>query len=157
VLSGDTIANSAAATVFASKYTMPGNTINAAGRVLRVKAWGTARNNNASVAVTWEVLVGSVVVAAYAAGGNYSANTTARGWNLDVSLICTTSGASGVFEGNGRVEMQTGGNSGNTFDVTTTGNVVDLTTSKDVAIRFTWGTANANNTITKRAMSVEVL
>jgi hypothetical protein len=159
IAGGDTIANSAAATIFAGKLAaMAGGTVNAVGRVLRIRARGTARNNNAGVAVTWEILVGAVVVASNSVDtGNYGANNVVRGWQLAADLICTTNGASAVFEADGEVEMQLAGNTSNVWRLTNTGNVVDLTTAKDVAIRFTWGAANANNTITKRAMTVELL
>ena len=44
---------------------MAGGTVNAVGRVLRIRARGTARNNNAGVAVTWELLVGAVASSDY--------------------------------------------------------------------------------------------
>lgn len=157
VQAGDTIANTGAATNFATNWTMPANFLTI-GRGVRVRAWGVYGTKAAAPGnLTIDLMAGTTVLASTGAQ-NLTANLTNDGWILEADVVCITTGAGGTVEAQGWFDKQTTALLQDTEFMTNTATVgLDTTASKNIQIRVTWGTADTANTITQRLLIVDIL
>jgi hypothetical protein len=155
VPAGNTVANTASETSFASNLSIPNGTV-AAGDVLRIwmagvystdlvaptlrgklKAWGTLLDTGALTTV---------------------AGVTNGGWTATAHLFVTAIGATGSVEAQGRLEFATAAAAALVVVAENTA-AITIDTTGDTTLEATvqWGTAAAANTITIRQFLVERL
>lgn len=159
VQAGDTIANSAVATIFASTVNLPAGWLNVLGRTLRVHGWGVystdlllGRN------LTVELMAGATVLAASPASALTLAGAVNDGWQFEADITCRTTGAGGTVEVQGKMELDKGALGFDSLWLTNAAAVaLDLTVAKAIGLRVTWGTADPDNSITQRIFYPERL
>lgn len=151
VQGGDTIANTAVATKFASQVTLPAGWLNVVGRELRVVAWGTYNTDAAAgLGITVELMAGTTVLAA-GTGTLSLAAASNDGWEMRADISCRTTGAGGTVEAQGRIDFDKGGQGADVLWMTNAAPVaLDLTVAQALALRVTWGVADPDNSITQR-------
>ena len=137
-------------------WTLPANYL-IAGRVLRIRAGGYMTTMASSPGnFTILLKLGSTTVLTTTAAA-LVVNTTTRRWELDCTLVCYATGASGTVWGEGRFETS------NNSEATclqyplkkTATSTIDTTASQAVDLQATWATANASNSITCVYLTVE--
>lgn len=151
---GNTVANTTTPTSFSSGYTVPANGL-VTGTVLRVKAYGLYSTALIAPTIKADLLFGG---AAILTTGVITAvaGVTNAGWWAEGYLIVDTTGATGTLESQGYGEFATAATTGLSVNLTNTGTAtIDTTASNAIAIRITWGTADASNSITLRQLTVE--
>jgi hypothetical protein len=159
VAGGDTVANTVTTTNLASSKVIPANTLKA-GRTIRLRAGGVyGTHSTGTLTLTFRVRLGSTELIGTPNSITLAASQTNRGWWMEFQLVVITVGASGTIECQG---MCTFGTSSatvvQTLDLPNTAvRTVDTTADQTLQIAVTHGAANANNTITKRMMTVEVM
>jgi hypothetical protein len=157
VAGGDTIANTASATNFATDYTLAANRL-AAGRVLRVRA-GFIHSTTGSPTLQLTFRMGTTDIV-QTGTHNTMSGASNRLIVAETWLTCLTAGASGTIEGQGFVTVCTvgGGGDSTVWEFRMLSAVtVDTTASQILRWRVQWGTASASNTITMRQSAVELL
>lgn len=157
VAGGDTIANTAAATSFATQFTVPANTL-AVGTALRVGIRGIFGTDAIAPTLTFELVFGGAPVILASNGTTLMApGLTNRGFWTEFDLTCTAAGAGGAIEAQGTGFFSSSATVGMIQDFENTGPVaIDTTVSQAIRGRITWGVANANNTITQRLFDVDI-
>lgn len=159
IAGGDTVASTASETNLATNYQVPANGLTV-GKVLRVRAWGTyGTHNSGTVTLQMRVKAGTVTLL------DFGAITTAtsisnRIWWVDVDLTVISVGATGTIECKGQGRVPTANTDvgasfpavGGTSPVT-----LDTTAAQTLQISVQHGASQANNTITMREFTVEVL
>src|SRR2546428_6931254 len=156
VQAGDTIANSAVATVFASTWTMPANFLTV-GRVVRVSAQGVY-STLAAVAgnLTLDLIAGATVLASTGAQA-LTVNLTNLGWELTGSFVCITTGAGGTVECQGKALLEATALTTNTEMMQNAATIaLDTTAAKALGVQVTFSVANAANSITQRLLLVDI-
>lgn len=130
------------------------------GRAMQIRAFGKLSVTGTPTIlfnVRWGGAVSGVLLATTEAITNGSGLTNVN-WQVDVELICRTSGTSGTFLAFGEACVQTNSSG----DPTTKTNIfsvsgsdapavsaaADTTVEKILALCATWGTASASNTLT---------
>ena len=153
---GNTVANTVTPTAFASSYTIPASRVQV-GSVVRVSARGLFGTDVVAPTLTVALLFGATsmlstgAVTLTAALGN-------TGWSFHADIVCKTAGAGGALEAQGSARLGATSTTEQAVALTNTAPVsVALNATQAVTIKVTWGTANANNTITLRTMVVEVM
>jgi len=155
-----TVANSTSETTILGTgigaKTLPANLLNAAGKQIRVKCWGTIGN---TVTPTLQVKckLGSTAVVDTTAV-TMSAITGTNMFQAEFVLTCRTTGSSGTVFGQGGLQYKTanglapleisGANTGTS--------TIDLTASQALDVTVQWGTSNASNTLTCTNVSITV-
>lgn len=159
VAGGDTIANTVAITKFATFTAIPAGSM-VGGKVYRLRAAGVWRNNATTPSFQIDVLLGPITIAT-ASVANQTAVSAVRGWELEclITVDSVTAGGVATLEAQGYAILSTAAKTIDYYDLAnaSTAGTVDTTITQDVRIQVTWGTANANNTITQREYTVEVL
>jgi len=158
VQAGDTIANTASFTRFATKTTLAANSI-VAGQVIRVTSGGVFN----TPAIGTRSLDNNLLL-----GGNGLLGTGTRSpslasasnspWTMQANIICTAAGASGTAEGNAIWTFFDNALSEDDVwtNATNVGFVFDTTIANDVELGVTWTSASASNSITMRHLTVAV-
>jgi hypothetical protein len=154
---GNTIANTASPTTFASTGTIAANTA-AVGNVYRVTLYGTYGTAVVGPTLTIDIHIGSTVVTttgAFAMTGSLAND----GWRAEALIIVNTAGAAGVVEAQGSALFGIAGATGlavlNPNLAPVSG--IDFTATNSVYVVATWNAANASNTITLRQFVLEKL
>lgn len=150
-----TVANTTAETSIVptgvGTVTLPANFL-IAGKTIRVTITGYCGSTSLP---TWSLKIkfGSTVLATTTA---FSATVSANSGFIITGLItCRTTGVSGTIVAGGFFSYDAI-SSGHNFVKTTT-TTVDTTATQLVDVSMTWGTANAANTITSQALTIEAL
>jgi hypothetical protein len=154
---GNTIANTGAATAFASSYSIPAGSLTV-GSVIRVKLYGVYSTALTPPTITLAIKVGSTTL--LTTGAITAVNSlTNDGWWTEALMTVTAIGASGSMEAQGFSCFATAATAAQNVDMTNTAVVgsIDTTASLALTANVTWGTASASNTITLREMIVEVM
>jgi len=154
---GNTVANTAVATAFASTGTIAANSA-AVGNVYRVTLYGTYSTAVLAPTLTLTINVGGTIVTTTASITTIGGLTN-DGWRAEAILIVDTAGAAGVVEAQGYTMFGTAATTALTVlnPNTTTISGIDFTASNTVSAVVTWGTASASNTITLRQLILEKL
>lgn len=140
-----------------------------AGRTIRLTARGSYGTD--AVAPTLRIKVKLIdstpttVVILDTGAVTLTAAQTNQYWELDALVTCRTTGATGTVFAQGLLTLSNGAttalhlemSSGGTANANTATSTIDTTKTEKVEITATWGTANANNTITTTNLAVEVL
>jgi hypothetical protein len=160
VAGGDTITNSAAATIFATTKTIAAALANNAGTVIRVTASGVMVTQAGSSTQKFELMIGSTAVAA--TGAVTVGKSLTLGWRLVAEILVFTTGATGTVDVQGTCWMGTAtGIAGTAGVVEAMGNTgtqtFDLTGTLTIGIRETMGNATASWSVTQRQILVELL
>jgi hypothetical protein len=153
---GNTIANSASETDFASSYTISGGTL-AVGNVIEVDLAGVY--STALVAPTFRgwVKLGSTKVLDTGVLNTFVGSISNRGWMAKALLYVTAIGVSGSVECQGVISFATAATAALvTHQTNTSPFTIDTTGGLAVVARIQWGTADAGNTITLRQMKVTI-
>lgn len=156
IAGGDTIANSAVATVFASIWPMPANFLTV-GRAVRVKARGIY-STLAAIAgnLTLDLIAGATVLATTGAQA-LTVNLANVYWEVEADFVCITTGAGGTVEAQGKATLETTPILSNIEGMQNAAVVaLDTTALKNVGIQVTFSVANAANTIQQRQLFVDI-
>jgi len=156
IAGGDTIANSAVATVFATVWAMPANFLTV-GRVVRLNARGVY-GSLAAIAgnLTLDLIAGATVLATTGAQA-LTVNLANVYWEVDAHFVCITTGAGGTVEAQGRATLETTPILSNIEGMQNAAVVaLDTTGAKNVGIQVTFSVANPANTITQRLLLVSI-
>lgn len=156
VQAGDTVANNAAATVFASVWAMPANFLTV-GRAVSVTAHGVYSTLIAAAGnLTVDLIAGATVLATTGAQA-LTVNLVNLGWEVNGDFVCITTGAGGTVEAHGKTMLETTGILSNMSFMPNVAAVgLDTTTSKNLGISVTFSVANAANTITQRLLEIDI-
>lgn len=156
VPTGNTITNSSAPISFASSYLFPANSI-VAGQSFRIKLYGVFSLIAATGTVQLQVILGGQTVldtGSETIAGGFSNG----GFCLEGDLFITAIGTSGQIEAQGTAQFGTPVQSGHLLNLpNATPFTVNTTVSQALTFAWTFGTANAGNTVTLRAARVEQL
>lgn len=156
VPAGNTIANTAAQTAFASSYTLPANSLSV-GSTIKLKLYGVYSTALAAPTITVVLKIGTVTVLTTGVISALVPATSSLGWLAEATLIVTAIGASGTIECQGFGEFDTSVTAGLMINLTNTAaQAIDTTAGKAITVAVTWGTASASNSITLRVMTVEI-
>lgn len=150
---GNTIANTATETPFASTYTFGANTLTV-GQTIRILLAGVYGTDVVPPTINVKIKLGSTVMIA---SGVLTAvgSLTNRGWTAFADLVVTAIGASGSIEAQGFGEYGTAATTSLTVNMSNIAPItIDTTTSQALTVTITWGTSSANNTITLRIIEV---
>lgn len=155
---GNTIANTAAETAFDSKYTIPGNSL-AVGQVLRVTLRGFYSTDVVAPTLIGRLRFGGVAGTVLLTTGTISAlvgGVSALGWAAEILVVVHSIGATGTLEVQGTFQFATAATAALTV-IPSNGALVtvDTTADKDLVATATWGTADADNTVTLRQFAVQ--
>jgi len=155
---GDTIANSVAATIFASTVTLPAKWLNVVGRSLRLHGWGIYSTDAAlGRGITIELMAGTTVLAT-GTGTLSLAAAVNDGWQFEADVTCRSTGAGGTVEVQGKTTFDKGALGEDVFWMTNAAALgLDLTVSQVLGIRITWAVADPDNSITQRIFYPERL
>jgi hypothetical protein len=156
IAGGDTVGNSAAATVFATVWAMPANFL-AVGRALQIRAHGVYSTLVAVAGnLTLDLIAGATILATTGAQA-LTVNLTNLGWELTADVVCITTGAGGTVEAQGKAILETTGLTTNVEMMPNVATVaLDTTAIKNIGVQVTFSVANAANTITQRLLLVSV-
>jgi len=157
-----TIANTTTETTLVGSgvgsLTFGANTLTA-GKTIRLRCAGYWSSDLLLAGtMRWRVKLGSTVVLDTAAFTPIGGITNLL-WQLDATITCRTTGASGTVFAQGSAERQE--TAGIAFParamVNTSTSTIDTTASQALDVTFQWGTADADNTISCSNVSVETL
>lgn len=157
VAGGDTIANTSAATNFASNASLPAGIL-ALNRGLRITARGV-HSTDAVVPtnLTLAFKFGTTVLATTGAQAS-AVGLANRGWGVDLVLGCITTGATGTVEVQGFATLATAALTAVQWDMENTATVtIDTTIANTMQMEATWSVADTDNTITMRTFMISIL
>lgn len=154
VAGGDTVANTAAQTNFASKLSIPANTLRV-GQVLTLEVYGTYGTDAVTAGtITLRIKFGSTVLVTSGALTNV-VSLSNRGWMARAVLTVISLGATGTIEAQGYAALATAISTAAIADLENTAVVtVDTTATQDLQVSVEFSVADADNTITQRALTV---
>ena len=157
VPAGNTVANTASETNFASNYAIAANTLRV-GDVIRITAFGLYGSDAITPGtITLKAKAGSVVLATTGAITNVAALTN-RGWMLQVSATVISLGASGTVEVQGVGGLSTALSTAAIADMENAAVVtVDTTAALTIQASVEMSVADTDNTVTLRSFVVELL
>lgn len=123
------------------------------GKTIRVRVMGYLSQLVAGPNRTVKLYLGSTALGTIGPVSTASAMTN-TGFSYEFLITCRTTGATGTAYTQGLTLSNTLGQNhvGSTSTVT-----IDTTTGAALDVKFTWGTANASNTITSTNVTVEAL
>lgn len=151
---GNTIANTASETAFASSYTFVGAALSAQ-TLIRVVLTGVYSTDAIAPTLRIRGKLGSTVILDT---GTITTvlGITNGGWTAEFWVIVTAIGASGSVESQGRMELSTAETTALVINAENAAAVGSIDFTADKALTFTveWGTAATTNTITARQMMV---
>jgi len=156
IQAGDTVANNAAATVFASAWPMPANFLTV-GRVLRISAQGVYSSLVAAAGnLTIDLMAGTTVLGTTGAQA-LVVNLTNDGWEATGNVVCITTGAGGTVEAQGKSMLETALTTAAIELMQNTATVaLDTTVSQTIGVRVTFSVANASNSIQQRLLLIDI-
>jgi len=133
--------------MLSSTFTTPAN-FWTVGKVMHIKIIGTVNSQVSPPTLQIRLKAGSTLLANSGAVTITTLNGTARVFVLDLTLTCTGTGGSGVFDGNGQFRYNTGANSNmSTLEIPNTFASLDTTTTQTFNVTAQWGTNNASNAL----------
>ncbi len=157
VPAGNTVANTATETVYASSYTIPANSL-VAGSVIRLTLYGVYSTALVAPSIRVKIKFGSTIMLDTGVISPLVAGDTNVGWSATATFIIDSIGASGAIESQGVMLFQTSTTASATTNVENTAAItVDTTTAQAITATIQWGTASASNTSTLREMVIELL
>lgn len=122
----------------------------AAGKLLRVRAWGIL-SNTGTPTLNLKVKAGSTVLAA-TGDVTLEADQTDVQWSLEVDIVCRTTGATGTVFAQGLARV------GVVFypmTNTAVSSAIDLTAAITVGVTADWSAADSGNSISAHLITVE--
>lgn len=143
----------------AGSRTIPAGVLTA-GRSVRIQARGVMGSSGASN-LTLKLKLGSTVIGATPATSPANPLTN-RGWELDFTFTCRTTGSTGTIIGQGMFRSRSDANTatGNLQGwelANTTTTTIDTTVPETFDITATYSAANATDTITLTNLTIEIL
>lgn len=123
------------------------------GRTIRVRGWGV---HSALLSPTFTLKIYLGTTAVLSTGAITSINDTNGLIALEADITCRTTGAGGTVFGQG-IYTEDGITLNEKAMVNTTTSTIDTTIAQIVAVKATWGTASASNTITVSNLIIEAL
>lgn len=153
---GNTVANTASETAFTSSYTIPANSLRA-GSVIRVKLFGTY-NTDAILAPTLQGRLKIGGTTRLDTGALTSVvGTTNRGWVAEGQIIVHSIGGAGVADAQGTAQFSTAVSAALAVNMANTATfTLDTTATQAITVTIQWGTADTDNSITLRQMTVQI-
>lgn len=158
IASATAIANTVAATAFNKTYTVPANSIDRAGTVLRIRASGIY-STTGTPTLTLFLRIATVIIA-HSGGVTTPADATNKTWSYSADIVARSVGVSGsmqrgfafsVLDNTAGTALVSGNQQGSgTF-------TLDTTAAETVDVVAQWGTASTSNTVTLETLEVEVL
>lgn len=162
VQAGDRIANTTSTTYFATKYTIPANTM-VAGQLIRVSAsgeYGTPLTANRAFDSLQFAFGGSIFVGVGSKTPN-GVNSTGATWTFLGTIICVTDGPSGTIEGSGLwtfADSTLGGSNDQVWANASNGGLpafaLDTTIDNDITLGVRYFAADPANFIQMRHLTV---
>ena len=147
---GDTVANTAAATNFATSHTLAASMLNVAGRVLHIHCAGTCTNAGLGQTIRLAVLFGTNTIVSLGSFTPTDVSGATDNWFLEADMICRSTGATGTVWGTGNLFMTTGVLKTLDGIIYSAGSpvTIDLTAAQTIYIEAKWSGALAANSIT---------
>lgn len=151
VATGDTVANTAVQTTFTDKYTVLANSISVEGGTIEARYYGVV-STDASVGPTlrWRLKLGSTVILDSGAITLPTAMAN-MGWMLEAAIVSNSATDNVEVQGQLRIGGQAIVALSNTADIGVT-----LSSDQLLQMSVQWGTADADNTITLRLMTIRL-
>lgn len=154
-ITGNTIVNTATETAFVSAYTFPANSF-IVGQSVRIKLYFIYSVITGSQTIDMKVKLGAHIVLDTGIT-TISVPTTNSGIAVDGDLFIISTGTSGQVEAQGAAQVGVP-SSGSSLNLPNTAPfTIDTTVSEPLTVTWTFGTADPGNTVTLRAMRIEVL
>lgn len=155
--SGNTIANTASETAFASTYDIPANALQV-GDVVRVRLWGIYGTALVAPTLRGRLKIDGATVLDTGTLTTVVGSLMDRGWWGVADFVVTAIGASGSLEMQGFVSFSTAASAALAVHLANTAAItVDTTQALTLSTTIEWGTASASNTMKLRTMLVEHL
>lgn len=156
VPAGNTVANTAVETTFASQYTIPAGLLQA-GSVIRLQAFGVSSTAGIAPSIQLKLKMGSTTLLDSGAITPLLGGATNAGWYMSGYLVAQTVGGSGTIEAQGSARFQTGAATSAVVSLDNTAPfTIDTTVAQTLTLTLTWGTASAANTTTLRELMIWV-
>ena len=150
VLQGDTIANTAAETDFATQWSIGANSL-AAGDVLQIKASGLYSTAVVGPTLTAKLKLGVVPLLSTGAMTSILGSVSALPWSSEVWVTICSTGNEGKAEAHGQTIFGESAFSGkSTVFANGAQATIDTTQVQMLSLAARWGAASASNTITLR-------
>lgn len=152
----NTIANTATETAFGSTYTIPAGRL-AIGSVVRIHLSGLYGTDAVAPTLRIRVKFGSVGVLVSGAV-TMTAGITADGWSVETKGIVTAAGPTGAIESSGWFLFSKSSTEHIASAIHDPGSAtIDTTGTLAVTVTAEWGTADTDNTIQLRMMTLEIM
>lgn len=152
-----TVSNTAAETVIGS-LTVPANDA-VVGAIYRIIAWGVIGVASATTpTITFKGRIGGIGGSTFATTAKTSSSgVTNKVFRVEAYVVILATGGSGSWFGNLYLAetVSTTSTSANTSTDGSVAQTVSTTSSQDIVITATWGTANASNTLIRQGLDVE--
>ena len=135
------------------------------GRMIKCKWWGHYSTHTTAPTMMFRLrlngVAGTQLASSFVSTVSPQSSISEEYWEVEAYVYCSATGATGTLLVQGRcTRLRDNATSVVTESFTfgaTTGVTVDITTDKTLDLSVTWGTANANNTITCMGSTFEVL
>lgn len=156
VPAGNTVANTAAETVFASTYTIPANMLQP-GSVIRVRAYGVASVGGLVPTMQIRLRIGTTIILDTGVISALTGSSVNDGWYFDGQMITQSTGVTGQIEAQGVARFQTSATASAVISLENTAPFsIDTTSAEAITLSWDWGTASASNTATLREFAIYI-
>lgn len=156
VPAGNTVADTASETAFASSKTFAGGSL-VVGSVVRVTMYGVYSTALIAPTLRGKLKLGSTTVLDTGALTTVAGVTNA-GWSAFAMFVVTAVGAGGTVEAQGFAQFATAATTGLSVNIANTAAVsIDLSASQALTTTVQWSAGSASNTISLRECLIEVL
>ena len=136
--------------------TLPANFFSV-GKMIRFRMRGIYSDTVAPGTVTVRFKFGSTTLVAASAVTPPGSITNAQ-WEVELAVVCRTTGVAGTVMPNGVLEFGDGSGASKRYGmVATSAAIIDTTASQVIDLTWEWGTADAGNTTTAQVLAIEVL
>lgn len=153
---GNTVANTATTTAFASSYTIPANELDTVGMIVEVECFGVLSTDVGAPTLILAIKVGSVVFVGTTTV-LLAANLSNVGWSFRGKLLLTATGASGTMECHGTAIMPISTSDSKVAPAQNTSPLsIDTTATNAITVTAKWNNGVPANTITLHQMTVEI-
>jgi hypothetical protein len=150
ITTSSSISNTISETAFSKTFSLPANTLNVAGTMMRVRANGTY-NTTGSPTITIKIRIGGVFFCTLTP--TLASNTVTATWAVEGTLIARSPGTSGTLQQG----MGFGYANGITNSFVNGTITVNTTTAQTIDLTATWSAASSSNSLTLDALTIEVL
>ena len=117
------------------------------GKTLHLVVSGIISTQVSAPTLRIKLKSGSTVLADSTAITMTALNGSSRSFTAEITLVCTSVGASGAFDGNGQFRYNTASNGLSSLEITNQLATLDTASAQSFDVTATWGTANIQNSI----------